>query len=448
MRNNLISASIAGLVAVVAGFAVLPRGEERAVAMLRDGNLPGALALFEDIREAKENNPQRVMQKAIAEDEAGHVETALETLKRYVEQWPKDEDGLIKLASVAKSTMNTAVQTDALERLVKMGAKGSFHRELLGIYRTTNNTEKEKQLLISLGNNPDVLAEDLERLGTLLEVEGNYERALSAFRLADQRAPADMQDARFKLLLLLLKEHAFNEAVTRATTWSKLWKEPALTAEIATHFAAGAPAEYTVAFARSVSGDERDLDLVAAAELGRQGYRDIAFEILMQAARKLTPGDMRLIKKFVETAMRGEDPRAPLTLLSSLLSAANREADAALLAEEIADNFGMEVLYPLNHSLGLEVLLKRPLFGVQMALAGQNADLARRILLLGTPQGVSNRDMHQWAELMFTMLGAETALHRIIEIEKSEKIPAQTLAALEAESMKYGIPLKSVVGIK
>jgi len=224
------------------------------------------------------------------------------------------------------------------------------------------------------------------------------------------------------------------------------WNEPALISEIATHLAAGAPPEYTIAFARSISGGNGNLDLAIAAELGRQGYDTLAFEILMQAARNFKPGQTRRFKGLVSAAKLGESPRAPLALLASLLSTTGRETDAAILAEQTAEAFGIDILYPLSGTLRLDVLVKRPLFGIQIALSGHNQDLARRILLLGTSRGVSDHDLQEWAEVMFRVLGVEGALHRIAEINRHERISVQTLAALETESMKHGLPLKAFIG--
>ncbi len=446
MRTKIITASLAGIAAIAAGYSVLPRSEERAVAMMRDGNLLGALALYEDVQKAQASDPRRAMQIIIVNEEAGRPKQALEGLKRYVARWPQDTDALIKLANVAKSTMNTKIHIQALERLVALGVAGNYHHELLGLYRTAGATEKEKRLLVSLGNSSDLLAEDLARLGTLLENEGEDQQALTAFRLADQRASSSMQDVRFKLLKLLLRTKAFSEATKRATAWSMQWNEPALISEIATHLAAGAPPEYTIAFARSISGGNGNLDLAIAAELGRQGYDTLAFEILMQAARNFKPGQTRRFKGLVSAAKLGENPRAPLALLASLLSTTGRETDAAILAEQTAEAFGIDILYPLSGTLRLDVLVKRPLFGIQIALSGHNQDLARRILLLGTSRGVSDQDLQEWAEVMFRVLGVEGALHRIAEINRHERISVQTLAALETESMKHGLPLKAFIG--
>lgn len=448
MRTDLIMAGVAGAAAIMAGVAVLPRLEERAAILTNDGDPLGALAILEEADRSVGSDRQLAMQAIRVNEEAGRAAEALQGLSRYVARWPDDEAALVKLATVAKSTMQTKLRVQALEKLVALGADGTFGQELLSLYRDAGDVEAERQLLLSLGDDPQLIAEDFERLAGLLVATGDEEQALVAYRRADARAPLKEHECRFKLLVLLLQLGQFEEVAERATQWVSQWNEPYLAAEIAVQMARRAPANYVAAYAGSLTGSKRDLDLAIAEGLAKNGYRPLAYAVLNGSVDALGSGDKRRIRKIVEVAAEAQDPRVPLTLLSHLVSSPGREADAAFLAEHISESFGLDVLYPVYQWLGFNVLTARPLFGVDVALVGKNEDLARRILLSGTPHDLSVRDARRWAELMFTMLGAERALHRVAEIYQRGDLSAQMLLALEEESEHIGIPFKAVVGIK
>lgn len=445
MRTNLTLPVCIGVVALAAGFAAVPRLEERADILLRDGDPLGALALFKEAERATRDEPQLAMQVIRLNEEAGRAAETLAGLEHYVARWPGDTAALVKLAEVAKATMNTKAEIRALERLVARKREPAYQRELLGLYRETGDVRSERLLLEAMKNSAELSAEDFGRLGAMLADTGEIESALAAYRRADDRAPAKEIETRFKLLHLLLGRGHFTEATVRATRWVLGWKNPQLAGEAALRIAQSAPAKEVVTLAHAVGGDTLNLDFSVAEILAERGYRALSFEILTDAANWTDPSSERRVKRLVSAAVAGNDARAPMAVLARLLAMNGQERSAAFLAERIAESFGYDILVPLHAALGVGVLAARPMFGIEVARFGRNENLARRILLEGQPEGVPAHEAPRWAEMMFTMLGADVAMYRIAELGKHGRLSQAMRLALEDEGHKLGIPLDAVI---
>ncbi len=408
MSGKSLLPIVAGALAVITGVAVIPRTEERTVMLMRDGDPRAGLALLSG-NSSHADDPKLAMQEIRLNEAAGRVDAALEGLSRYIEKWPQDESALLKMAGVAKSAMQPEQRIVALRRLVVMKPRSLYVGELLGLYRQRGDAAGERALIAGDLDNPAWTSEDLQRVGSMFVAQGDEESAATAYRYADQRADAKEHEGRFKLLRLLVAKKKWPEASQRAARWISRWDSTYLAVEAALAVAAAGGDVLPIVKALP-AGDTRDLDLVIAAGLAGKGYRRMAISILDEVPARTPAGHVRRIGKFVEAARAAQDPRPPLTYLASLLETPGRGKDAAWLANAIADEFGIETLLPLIGDLRAEVLAERPLFGVELALAGQNQMLARQILLKTRGASVAPNQSYEFAEMMFAILGPDFQL--------------------------------------
>lgn len=448
MQSNMALMLAASVAAIGAGITALPRLEESADILLRDGRPKAALDLFQHAEARARDDPYLAMQVIRINEQSGRATESLAGLERYVERWPSDTVALAKLASVAKSTMNTPAQIKALDKLVALGTAGPFSRELLGLYRDTGDLQAERRLLVSLQDTIKLSADDLKRLGSIQVSFGDVEDALTAYRHADDLASAKEQVGRFKLLDLLLKHGHFGEATERAVLWISKWRDSNLATEVTLRIAETAPAKYVVALVTAVADDALDLDLSITQALADRGYHNLASEILDASARRRRLLSNARVGKLVDVAAASQNPRALIELLNEVVDTTGREGEAARLAEEIAQTFGYDVLSAVPGLLTVKLLAARPLFGVELALLGGNEILARRVLLAGQPTGVPMHQAQRWAELMFTMLGAQVALRRIEELQRHGQLPAYIQTAVDEQSLRLGLPLRAAAGVQ
>lgn len=159
--------------------------------------------------------PQVQAEYAAAMLDAGKNDQALVAARALVERAPNSVEGLELLARSYNQLGDEAGLTDTLERIAAIAPEAVGAQMLLGrLAWRRKDFEAGRRIVESLKAKDDTAASGFELEGELYEIQGEDERALTAFETAFERSPDSA-----KLLKLERVERRLGKPGTRLTDW-------------------------------------------------------------------------------------------------------------------------------------------------------------------------------------------------------------------------------------
>lgn len=442
MSRRAASIALLGLVALAAGIALLPREEEHAVMAYRDGNIAGAIGILNHLAATDTSNGAIRMQLYRLHEQAGHAAASIAALESYLAQNGKDAPALEKLADLYRATMQTEGRREALERLLPVAAPEARVRELLGLYRLSNNEDAEFTLLRNPRAAPALSREDIERRAALALARGKIDIALASFSEADGHALPEAFESRLAYLDLLLGQKRFEQAAERIVHWSKGWRNGEDRILIAVmQFARSTVASAVVDLVGRIGAVRPGLDMWLAQSLAYRGHQHIARGIYRAAASSIDATNNEAIVSFVAAAAASQDVEAAFKMLYRFLDSPEHSLAAARTAETMMVHFGSDALLGEPRILTPSFLSIRPLFGAELALEAGNPFLASRVLSEGSPTAVPARGARRYVQLLCEFLGPFAATHKVIQAAETGLIEPLLATALQDEARRAGIEI-------
>lgn len=446
MKRRTASIALLGCGALAAGIALLPHEEERAVIAYRDGNIANAIGILDRLAAIETANAALTMQLHKLHDQAGNAEESIASLEDYLVLHGRDEQALEKLIDLYRATMQTPQRREALERLLAIAVHPVRVRELIGVYRLTNDEDAEFKLLADPRIAFVLSYQDMERLAVLALARGDVRLALMSFSAADEHAPPSAYTYRLSYLDLLIGRKRFDEAKERLLRWVAGWRDEKFQSQIGVlRFAQAAPQREVAKLVRRLRDVAPGMDIWLTRSLAEYGRGEIARRICAEMAAGLEIADKEQIGDVVEIASMNGDMEVPIKLLRRFLDLPEGELAAAYAAEAVRTHFGSTLLFDEPRLFKLSLLSRRPLFGAELALDVNNSLLAARVLIEGEPSGVPRREARRYAQLLFEMLEPILAMNKISEAKTSGNVHYTVIEAMEDEARLFGFSAVSAV---
>ena len=211
-RHHMVMGFFAILVLAV-GLFLIPRQDEYAVMLVRDGRYEEATRILLPMREAANLRPQVLMQALVLRLKLGDIPGALEAAEAVLAVRPNDRGAQEILADLLLQSGRLDDHFRATEGLLRARPDPERLSRLLALYR---HHDEELQLLRAYAGTRHLKLPHYERLGALLSARGDWQGAVPWLRLVDQHAPAIESSARLRLLHVLLESGRLDEARRRA----------------------------------------------------------------------------------------------------------------------------------------------------------------------------------------------------------------------------------------
>lgn len=442
MRSHHAVVLLMAAAGVVGAYLLLPRHEERATMLRRDGHLERALLELEGLRARGDERPHIIQQLAELNADAGFVERAIELFEGYLSQRPDDVETRDKLALLYRDNQRRDLQLAALESNFRLQPSAPRLSGLLAAYRLDGRYGDEERLLTGNLQSGFLGVSDLERAGALLAAKRDYPHALSALVAAETLSPPDAEPGRLLLAGTLLQSGRFGEAKSLAKRWIASWSTLAPSLTLCGLFADAGQSETVIEIVTDLrtKRSKEPVEQHAASRLARDGHRGLARRVLELWVERLdgvaVVADAEL-RRFVEVAVASDAMDIGLLWLERLIGR-REEARAAALAEQIGTSFGMVSLSGIASLHSSHVLEVNPIFGAELSLFNGNPELARRILSNVDLSRLSRDHKMLWLSAM-KRVAPETAIYSRMDRDwRSGTLPVELHAPFAELASRLG----------
>ena len=437
-RHYMVMGFFAILVLAV-GLFLIPRQDEYAVMLVRDGRYEEATRILLPMREAANLRPQVLMQALVLRLKLGDIPGALEAAEAVLAVRPNDRGAQEILADLLLQSGRLDDHFRATEGLLRARPDPERLSRLLALYRHHGHYDEELQLLRTFAGTRHLKLPHYERLGALLSARGDWQGAVPWLRLVDQHAPAIESSARLRLLHVLLESGRLDEARRRAEVWLSKWRNPYLAGKLIIRLAQ-TDASAAVALAQICVQRMPEATFQIAAVLTESSQAPVARELLARWADRTDEPSAEAARGYVHASLAAAERRKPLQKLLQLVQAGARPEIQAAFAEEIAYAYGPEMLTQLLALLPRKALDVRPLLAAQMARVGGNRQLAEWYFDRVDPSRLASHQQEIWLSLLSALKPAPIAIERLIELRESGRMPPELVDLLGEEARGAAIP--------
>jgi len=402
LRQISLIAAI-GIAALVTGYLVVPKGEERATMLARDGLYDAASRELSALPSSGDRAPHILMQYHLLHERQGDRGRALEALEAYISVRPHDIAAREKRAEYLLHAGQLDRYLDALAGLAAEHPKSDRIAQLLGLYRLHGRFDDELSLLRARAGSGYLEYGSLERLGALLAERGDWAAAERWLRVAVQNAPSQESSSRLRLFDVLIEQGRTAEAIRQARIWITEWRSPYLSGKLLLKMAQAGLSNKAAVLARLCVDVMPNAAFEIAAVLTAKGHMSISQQMLAQwSDRDETPtGDQ--LRHYVYASVQAGDVQGPFRKLVRLAGRGAEPATQARLAEELAYAYGYAALAPLRTLLSTRVLLARPLFAAELAIFDGNPHLARWFITRVNPAELAPAERPVWLGLVLKL---------------------------------------------
>ena len=456
MRPHHTLIGIVGLAVLLAGYVLLPRLEERATMLARDGLYEAALRDVMALPEQHARRPQILMQLHTLHELQGNHAGALEMLEAYLAARPDDLAAREKHAELLARSDRLDAYLVALAGLVTARPRASRISQLLGLYRLHGRHQDELALLQTFAGSRHLDHMEHERLGALLAERGDWLAAEHWLALADQHAPPQAFTGRLLLVDVLVQSGKADEAYRRSLVWMNNWRNPYLTGKLllvlgqsggtgtggAATGGTGEPGPGGAAIELARKGVDLmpDATFDIAGVLTRKGHLVTAQHMLAHwAARKAEPTGKQL-RDFVYASLQAGDEQGPILMMRRLVQNGAAAVAQARMAEEMANGYGKAMLAPLRSLLSTPVLRTRPVFAAELAMFEGNVPLARWFLAEADPAALDPEQRHGWLMLLRRVETPSAVFRRLVQLWNERRLPPELLREFADEARLQGQP--------
>ena len=444
MTNTRIIIVCVLAVCLLAVYLLQSGTEERLAMLIRDGRQQEASTEIKSIIASGWASPRMLATLARLQESAGEPASAAETMELFLTVSPADRDTLVWLVKAYEQSQNVPSLIDALARLAAVEPDQDVVVRLTALYRYYGRFQEERAALENFAQRATLDDAQTVRLAQLLATERKFAAAADIMRKAEQNRPSSEQTRKL-FFGLLIEAKQYSEAAQRAQTWLVQWNKPWLATQLTLRLAQDAPADIALKLAVVAARLYPDARFFLAKSLANQGSHQVANLLLANwpadggsyseseiqgyvAAAAAIGGPTAVWQKFAEIRSRQSDPEAQ-----------------AMFAEAIANHFGY-VSLASQPALPLEVLKRRPLFGVRLALELRRLGLAQWLLSSANPSLLSPADQSAWFNLLVSMHGMAGTLHILAALEQRKELPSGLLPAYRTLRVQFGFSEVSARG--
>jgi hypothetical protein len=439
-RTHRFFLLVVAIAAVVAGVMLRPNTEEHVTMLIRDGQLETA---EEEIRyeiQAGNDSPVLLFQLYKLLRRTGEIVQARQVLVAYLAAHPDDTEQLAALADMYLEDGRVEAFHSTLEDIVARQPSAKLVQRLLGSYRLYGQFRAEMKLMLKLLDSPFLRPSDLERLGALMASQGDTETAIKALTLADKHAAPTLDHGRLLLFKILLDSHRYDAASEAATRWAAGWHSLPAAERLVERLAAAGQAASAARLAEHAAPLFANFELTAAQFLNAQGQGQTSLLILARWSERIQNADAAQIKQYVSASWGAGDAVGPFRALHRLITNGAEAEVQAELAEELASTYGLASLAPFQERLGYDALMKRPVFGANLAVVTGNYPMARRLLSATDLLSLRPEEIEQWFRVIGQVATEREIFNLLADRRKLRQLPGILLRAYAQMALRLGQP--------
>jgi tetratricopeptide (TPR) repeat protein len=216
------------LVALAAGYAMVPGEREQWTMLVRDGRNQEALKALESRYRAGKREVDAVLHLYKLYMSFADIDAATRIMEDFVHDHPNDPQVVSLLAKHYGDIQNKPAEVRALERLFKLAPSQPTARDLLAYYRLEGAFDREESLLRTLLADQMITANDAERLGLILAAHGDFYGARDALTRFDEIANPERSVGRLVLFDVLVQIGDKTTALSKAASWIGYWRKASI----------------------------------------------------------------------------------------------------------------------------------------------------------------------------------------------------------------------------
>src|SRR5262245_61117202 len=213
------------LVALAAGYAMVPGEREQWTMLVRDGRNQEAIAALEQRYRAGKRELDAVLHLYKLYMAFADIDNATRIMRDFVTERPNDPAALAMLAKHYGDTQDKTAEIRTLEHLFEVAPTVQVARDLLVHYRLAGEFDREQHLLQRLLVNQMITANDAERLGLMLAARGDLYGAREALTRFDEIANPERALGRLALFDVLVQIGDKTTALDKAASWIGYWRK-------------------------------------------------------------------------------------------------------------------------------------------------------------------------------------------------------------------------------
>lgn len=421
---------------LIAAAVLLPGREEHAAMLAGEGRHREAIALLERQLVDAPGDPNLLAALSRSFAALGENERAIHAFDAYLAIRPDDLAARAKQAELLLQAGVTDRYVDTVAQLVAAQPGRENVRRLVELYRLHGRFDDELAALRTYAGRALLEPHQLERLGAMVAQLGQWLEARHWLELADQDAPRNAHAGRFLLLEVLIHLHDNDAAYRHALAWMTAWRRPFLTGQLIAKMAQAGLTDEAVRLARG-HVDMAPEDTFALVDLlASKGQPVLAQQMLAQWASRAEKPAEQDMRAFVRASAMLGDNRAPLLKMMQLTRIGADPVTRAVLAEQIADQFGMSSMAAVRPLLSDDVLRARPLFAARLALFEGNRELARRYLAMVEPDQLSPGRSAAWLALLRRVETDAGIVAQLAALWNEGRLPADLVSPFADQALK------------
>ncbi|RBP07136.1 tetratricopeptide repeat protein [Roseiarcus fermentans] len=422
---------------LLAAAAVLsPKRGEQAAMLAGEGRHAEAIALLERRLAAAPGDPDILAALGRSYAALGEVSRAVAAFDAYLAARPDDGAAREREAELLLQGGMTDRYLDAMARVAAERPTPARVTRLIELYRLHGRADDEARALETYAEKGDLDSSQLERLGALLAVRGEWRESRKWLEQADLDAPPEASEGRFLLLEVMISIGAVDDVDARLKAWMADWRSPYLSGKLILRVAqsgdAGEAARLAVAYADSAP----DAALDMASFLAGKDCPGLARAMLVRWADGARGADGPHLHAFVQLAARLGDPGDGLRVVLRLARSRSNASALGQLAEDLVDAFGAPMLSAVRPLLSNEVLAARPLFAAELTLADGNPEAARWYLRRVDPEALRPERLAPWLALCRRLEMAPEAMAGLAKLLAEGRLPADLAPGLARDTAK------------
>jgi len=212
------------LVALAAGYAMVPGEREQWTMLVRDGRNQEAIAALEERYRAGKRELDAVLHLYKLYMAFADIDKATRIMRDFIADRPDDPAALAMLAKHYGDIQDKSAEIRTLEHLFEVAPTLPVARDLLAHYRLAGAFDREEGLLQRLLASQMITANDAERLGLMLAARGDLYGAREALTRFDEIANPERAIGRLALFDVLVQIGDKTTALEKAASWIGYWR--------------------------------------------------------------------------------------------------------------------------------------------------------------------------------------------------------------------------------
>jgi len=442
-RLPIFAAAAASIIAIVAGFWIVPGPLERVTMLVRDGRPEAALERANALVDSGNRDAGLLMQAYLLNERYGDQQRAEQALSYYFTVKPDDADGWRKVATIRSQRNNVEGLTVALEHIVRIASDPAAASQLARVYRLHGRYQDEERVLSSVNVTMLEIA-DVVRLASLLIGRGELPKATAILRQLDDTAKIQTNDARTVLFGALIDQREYDEAASRAVKWHADSDARALEDVFVRYLlraGADGPAMRLALLDDNATNPKKFAYFVSVlADEGQYHLLERFIISWLDEGRKLPAADIDGFFQSVISIARskGLGERLFTQFMLSFERGGSNDLKASLL-QAMFNEFGHQGIAPFRNLLTADVLAERPVMAARVMFLENNVLASTYFIRRANLLTLSPRDRFDWLSVAESVLPRDELLKEISHRAGMKTIPPEMKRAILEIAMREGV---------